>query len=238
MLLYRTFDRGNVDAALSDINEAVRCAPDNAEALIQRGLVYERKGDLASAIASFESAQRVDPNDKLRQHDYVEQLIAHVLLNRGIAAERERHYEEAIAFYTDALRHHPTWDNQRAILCDRGNVYGRLGQLEKAAQDYEEAIRLDPKFTEAYFNRGLNYRELGQIDKAMADYSEAIKLNPRFAPAYISRAASFARRGEFAKANADYDGAFRNIDQVEADIRPRVWTTVPGLVPFFEAHVA
>ena len=175
-------------------------------------MVYERKGEFESALASLESARRLDPDDKLEQHDYVEKIIAHILLNCGIAADTEGNYEKAIALFTDALRHHPTWDNQRAILADRGNAYGHTKQWEKAAQDYDDAIRIDPKFSEAYFNRGLNYRDQGQMDRAMADYTEALKLDPVFVPAYISRGAIFVRRGEFAKANADYDEAFNYID--------------------------
>ncbi len=215
-------DRGNLEAALADINEAVRSAPDNPEALVQRGLIYERRKDWANALASLQSAEEIDPTDTFEQREYTEKLIAHVLLERGLVAEREKRFDDAIALYTDALKHHPTRDDHRTILCDRGNAYGRSAQLERATQDYNEAIRLDPKFYRAYFNRGINYRDLGQTDKAIADYSEAIKLNSEFAEGYIDRAAGFFRRGEFARASADYDEAFRHIDKLDVSKRPEL----------------
>ena len=36
----------------------------------------------------------------------------------------------------------------------RGLAYGNLGELRRAIEDYDTAIRLDPNNADAYFNRG------------------------------------------------------------------------------------
>jgi hypothetical protein len=46
--------RGELGAALRDLEESVRHAPDDIRAVLSRGLVLEKKGDLASARAQFE----------------------------------------------------------------------------------------------------------------------------------------------------------------------------------------
>ena len=38
---------------------------------------------------------------------------------------------------------------------------------------------IDPKYADAYNNRGLAYRAKGDYDHAIADYNEAIRLDPR-----------------------------------------------------------
>jgi tetratricopeptide (TPR) repeat protein len=72
---------------------------------------------------------------------------------------------------------------------NRGWAYDALGQLQRAIEDYNEAIRLNPeKASLAYANRGLAYANLGQLQRAIADFDEAIRLDPGLAQAYASSA--------------------------------------------------
>ena len=52
-----------------------------------------------------------------------------------------------------------------------------LGQHQRAIQDYDQAIRLNPRYAEAYNNRGIAYKNLGQHQRAIQDYDEAIRIN-------------------------------------------------------------
>jgi lipoprotein NlpI len=45
----------------------------------------------------------------------------------------------------------------------RGLAYAKLKQFEKAIQDYNQAIELDPEYTYAFNNRGLAYNCSGVI---------------------------------------------------------------------------
>ena len=58
----------------------------------------------------------------------------------------------------------------------RGNMYFELGQYERAIQDYDEAIRLDPEYANAYYNRGIAYGNLGQQELADRDFARAKSL--------------------------------------------------------------
>jgi len=52
-------------------------------------------------------------------------------------------------------------------------------QYDKEITDYSEAIRLNPKDTAAYFNRGCAYYEKkGDYDRAIADFEAALQINP------------------------------------------------------------
>ena len=48
-----------------------------------------------------------------------------------------------------------------------------------------QAIRLDPKYPKAYYNRGIAYDSKGEHDRAIADYGEAIRLEPKDPKAYV-----------------------------------------------------
>src|SRR5215469_8549694 len=66
----------------------------------------------------------------------------------------------------------------------RGNIYLSQRNYDRAIDDYNEAIRLDPKYAIGFNNRGLAYQRKGQIDRAIEDYDEAIRLNPAYALAF------------------------------------------------------
>ncbi|MCX7602663.1 MAG: tetratricopeptide repeat protein [Bryobacteraceae bacterium] len=55
--------KGNFAEALEALNEALRLAPDNADALAYRGNVHLLRGDPAAALADYEQALRIRPDD-------------------------------------------------------------------------------------------------------------------------------------------------------------------------------
>jgi len=75
--------------------------------------------------------------------------------------------------------------------------------VEKALQDYTEAIRLNPKRFGAYIDRGKLYLELREYEKARADYERAIEIKPNDAGVYISRGNFYHTLREFKKAVRD-----------------------------------
>jgi tetratricopeptide (TPR) repeat protein len=51
-----------------------------------------------------------------------------------------------------------------------------LGEKQEAITDYNEAIRLNPNYADAYNNRGNTYQNLGDKQKALVDLREASRL--------------------------------------------------------------
>jgi tetratricopeptide (TPR) repeat protein len=69
---------------------------------------------------------------------------------------------------------------------NRGMSYRFKVQYERAIADYDQAIKLEPRYAKAWNNRGVAYRNMGDVDRAIADYSEAIRLNPYYTAVEIS----------------------------------------------------
>ena len=59
---------------------------------------------------------------------------------------------------------------------DRGSTLAAQGQADRAIQDFDEAIKLDPGSAAAY-NRGKIYQGKGDYDRAIQDFDRAIALN-------------------------------------------------------------
>ena len=71
------------------------------------------------------------------------------------------------------------------------------------------AGRQDPKYAQAYYNRGNAYSNKGDTDRAIADYTAAIQLDPTYANAYYNRGNGYSNKGDTARAIADYSEAIR-----------------------------
>ncbi|NEQ38648.1 MAG: tetratricopeptide repeat protein [Okeania sp. SIO3I5] len=92
---------------------------------------------------------------------------------------------------------------------NKGLAYYKQGEYQQALAAYNQAIRLNPKFADAYYNRAIVYDDLGEYEKALADYNQAIQLNPKFANAYYGRGLAYYNQGKYEQALADYNQAIR-----------------------------
>lgn len=78
-----------------------------------------------------------------------------------------------------------------------------------AIEDYTQAIKINPNYAEAYYNRGIVYDELGDKKTAIQDYNQAIKIKPNDADAYYNRGIAQSDLGDKKSAIEDYSQAIR-----------------------------
>lgn len=88
-----------------------------------------------------------------------------------------------------------------------GITYKDIGQLNKALENYNKAIALNPLFYKAYTNRGIVLEKMGQLDKALENYNKSIALNPSYYVAYTNRGIFFKKAEQYDKALEDYNKA-------------------------------
>ncbi|WP_445300957.1 tetratricopeptide repeat protein [Microcoleus sp. BR0-C5] len=60
-----------------------------------------------------------------------------------------------------------------------GVIHSRLGNQEKALEDFTKAIQLEGDFAQAYQNRGIVHYELGYCQRAEEDFFNAKNLYRR-----------------------------------------------------------
>ena len=90
---------------------------------------------------------------------------------------------------------------------NRGVAYAGLNQHERAIEDYNKAIALNPNYAEAYYNRGTAYAGLNQHERAIEDFNKAIELNPNYAEAYYNRGVAYAGLNQHERAIEDFNRA-------------------------------
>jgi tetratricopeptide (TPR) repeat protein len=98
------------------------------------------------------------------------------------------------------------WFNKAEALWD-GKKYT---DPKKAIEYLNNAIKLQPDLSEAFYNRGSAYaRDLGQYQRAIEDYNEAIRLKPDYADTYNNRGSAYNTLGQYQRAIEDYNEVIR-----------------------------
>ena len=105
--------------------------------------------------------------------------------------------------------YNPTKTSPAETYNSSGRIYYNQGKYDLAIFEFNQAIRLNPKFAYAYNNRGLVYYIQGKYEKAIADYGKVIQLNPKYAEAYNNRGNVYYNQGKYDLALADYNQAIQ-----------------------------
>jgi Flp pilus assembly protein TadD len=77
------------------------------------------------------------------------------------------------------------------------------GDSRAAIQDCQQAIRLNPRYANAYNNLGNIYNRTGDLPQALQNYNQAIALAPADSLAYNNRAAIYYAMKQYDQAWAD-----------------------------------
>src|SRR5215813_11377270 len=85
----------------------------------------------------------------------------------------------------------------------RGVSWKFIGDLDRAAADYGQALAINPRFSPAHEELGILASLRQDFDATIAHLSRAIKLSPRRASHYKTRGLAYFDRGSFADAETD-----------------------------------
>jgi lipoprotein NlpI len=95
-------------------------------------------------------------------------------------------------------------NDRAAAYIQRGTIYLRRGDTERAISDYDAALQLKPGDVVALNRRGEARTNRAEFERAVADYDQAVRLNPRYPLAFRNRARIHFYRGDFAAAAEDF----------------------------------
>ena len=144
-------DKGDVDAAITELQSVVTAKPDNFVARFNLGRAYFAKGELEPARQQFEAALKQRP-------DYMPARLAltQLALRRGDA-------DAALKMAQDTLKINPT--SGVATLLEAA-AYLRKGQYDESRALLERIVKLNP-------NQADTLLELGVLGLSQKHYKEA-----------------------------------------------------------------
>jgi tetratricopeptide (TPR) repeat protein len=186
--------QGKETAALIELEALLRMEPDNLFALGNAGLICARRGQLSRATQHLYRAHRLKPDDaqlalallevyaKLGQKQEAEQLAAEIRNGAKLTSEqiwgaaqllfRLGSLEAAISLANtdpaDSVARHDLL----------GSIYAAMGDVRKASDEFQEAVRLDPSNDLRYFRLGMLYLKYRTPTLAVVVFNHGVERRP------------------------------------------------------------
>ncbi len=185
---------GRIAEALQLTGQVLEADPACGLAWHVVALCRERGGDLNGALAAYETALQLDPDDadlandlgrlamQMGLFEVAEQLFRHFIAERpgavdgpnnlACALREQLRYGDALEVLRPAIQAHPAsallWNTLGAMVAEQGDVDGSL-------VFFDEAMRLDPAFAKARYNRANIRLSLGDPCGALDDCETALQ---------------------------------------------------------------
>ncbi len=197
--------------ALADLLDEDNLAKDDvdAEKLLDVGLDYIRINRHEQATETFERTARYADEERIEQEAWV---------NKGVAHAELEEYDAAIGAYREALDIDD--DSEHAATAETNLAYAlwEFGRTEEALEHAERAVELDPRFGQAWYNRGFFLNERGLAEEAVNAFDNAVRLGYRSADLLEEKAIALEHLGEDERAEAVAEQAEQMRSQNEEEL--------------------
>ncbi|WP_435063338.1 tetratricopeptide repeat protein [Halobaculum sp. EA56] len=159
----------------------------DVESLMEVGLSYMGINRFEEATETFERAAQFADDDSLEQQE--------AWVNKGVAHAQLEEWDEAIGAYQEALRIDD--DSEHAASAETNLAYAlhESGRTEQALEHAERAVEIDPRFPQAWYNRGFFLVERGLLEDAVTAFDNAIRLGMRNAEVLEEKARALDELG-------------------------------------------
>jgi serine/threonine-protein kinase len=181
-------DKAALENAARHAGEAVRLNADLAPVQVAEGRVQAMLGHSDLAMAAFERALRLDPNDA-----EAHQAVARQYERQGRREDAERSFQRALEFDPEDLAAHDAY----------GNFLFRQSRYEEAIREWQEVIRRAPDHAPAMVNLGSALSETGRIAEAITIYRRLVELQPE-AMAWTNLGTAYSRAKRYEEAVGAY----------------------------------
>ncbi len=187
------------------------------------GIQFQEAGKFPEAIAAYQQALIVTPNQAKIYRKLAESYVLNHQLEAGITAlqtainlqpdfaeaylsfgnvlQQKNHIDLAIWAYTEALDLQPNFIEAQANL---GSMYYHLKRFSESIKCYQFAIAINPNCAVIYWMLGNAFVQENQQEQAIVCYQKAIEIEPHHPKFYFKLASILAKNGQKIQAISHY----------------------------------
>lgn len=156
---YDALQVGQYESAINYYNDALTVSPNNRKALFGLATAYHMNKQYDQARDVYLKLIKLDPNYWPAVNNYIIMVT-------------EENPEKSVSRLEELYSRNPTF---AAIPAQLGSLYFRQGNLQKSAEYYTNAVKLEPKNTDYRYNlaivleKGGNYKDAAIIYKTLLE---------------------------------------------------------------------
>lgn len=196
-------NRGNVYCSMNKFNEAIL---DYQKAISfskgkkkkffhSLGIAQDKNEQPLESLKSFQKALEL-------QIDYLASLF-----HSGLVLFKLHRNKEALDYFTKVIQiqnnNHDINQNSHKLAYEaRGKTYHALEQYEKAYEDLEKAVSLDPENPNFLFLKGVNELKLNKFSESLKSFQKAIEFGKKNSEIYNYIGMAYRNIEDFEKASS------------------------------------
>ena len=167
-----------MDVAIDCIADAFEVDKDDDSKIVKDVFNGKSLSELLQSLeisnsASSDVSTSSESSNEVKEVDAETKAKADELKVQGNRAMALKDYPEAIAKYTEAIGLDPT---NVVYLSNRAAAHSSYQKHDKAVEDAEKAIKLNPNFSKAYSRLGLAKYALGDAKGSMEAYKKGLEV--------------------------------------------------------------
>jgi len=171
------------------LDEAIKLKNHNPKAHLIRANCLKEAGDSTGYLRMLQLVLDQDPNE----------IQAYIGL--GLYYQQQGN-PLGLTYYQNALKVDP---NNKNINFNLAQFYNDLGDINRAIEQYQILLNIDPNYLKALNNLGYIYLvKENRFDEAIAMFTKALEVDSTFLTAVVNRAIAFEEKGEYSYARQDY----------------------------------
>ena len=163
----------------------------DADQLLGVGIEYMQINRHEQAAETFERVASYTSDERLEQEAWT---------NKGVAHAELEEWDAAIGAYQEALRIDADSDHAATAETNLAYALWESGRSEQALEHAERAVEIDPRFGQAWYNRGFFLLERGIAEDAVDAFDNALRLGFRNAEILEEKARALEELGEYEEA--------------------------------------
>jgi tetratricopeptide (TPR) repeat protein len=195
------WQRGELDLAVAEYEQAIRIDPDCPTALLKLGSLLLEKGQAEAAENYLQRAVRIAPDE----------ADAHFRLANALFVLAD--FERAEVAYEEAIRLDPQLADGHKNL---GLIAARRQRFEAAEAHFERALGLDPADPAVHCELGFLLVARERYESATSEFSLTLMLDPDHARAYLGLGCVAEAQGNLREAARRYRQALSVDSESEA----------------------
>ncbi len=175
-------------------SDTVAKVPANSAAHCNLAIALVQRGELARAIAEYETSLRLAPNASNTRYNY------------GVALAKAGRLQDAAREYETALRLVPGLVDAR---CNLGTTWLALGRPADALSELQRAHAARPNDVDVLADLGAAQAQTGQVDAAIVSFRQALALRSEDPDLHYNLGTALLTKGDRSGALAQFEAAHR-----------------------------